>query len=817
MRLPKFPEIFGFWKDRAHNNRSRWRCAAGEIELTQDSNRSFAILAERYALRRRFGDLKRSGAVLLVPSLACVLVLTYVFQDDEISVSALYAWALFQLACIAALVALVGSFDAQNADLAALRRRWTMITGAQFLATIGWMPIFPYLAPGAGAKDLATLGIVGTAIYCGTLMAHRSNPRAAAFHIVAMSLVFVFAVLLSTGPTGWPTLILIGVFGTVLLVAIFMQERNFRDSIGAELEREESENVVRMLLNEFEEQSSEWLWTVGPRGNLRDVSERLAGVVGRRADDLEGTPLLDLFACDDRRDTLARHIVERSAFRDLLVKLRVDGDLRYWRLSARPREDGRMSGVARDVTSDRMIEERVAFMAHYDNLTGLANRYLFNERLRGLTATTRSDGASIALFYIDLDDFKGINDTRGHIVGDRLLREVGNRLEQEVRSEDLVARLGGDEFAVLIETRADDGLLVERAHRFLAAVRAPYEVEGHGYRVSASVGIARCIDGDCDPEELMRRADLALTASKDKGRDNLTLFVPELDRLARERRAMESDLTEALGRGQIAMFYQTIVDVDTGAITGIEALMRWHHPQRGAVPPTEFLPVAEELGLIDALGEWAIEEALSTIATMPGDFRLSINLSPTQVKNPNLVATVGQAIHKHGLAAERIELEITEHLLLEETDASRATLMRLRELGVRIALDDFGTGYSSLGYLRSFPFDRIKIDRTFVEDVVTDIHSKAIISSITRLADALGMRTTAEGVENVEQLEMLRKLGVEEAQGFLISRPAPAEDFLPEGGQVKAGSLTHPTRGHDFVAYRERRERAVKRGKGRAA
>lgn len=735
------------------------------------------MAATQFALRRRLGDLKSVGAILLVPSLVCILVLLLVFVD-EVPPALLLLWAGLQMLGVVVFVALVRRFDPEQASLDELRERWRAVVAAQIAASIGWMVIFPFLSPAAGPRDLALLGIIATAMYCGVLMVHRSSPRSAAFHIIGMSVAFSIAVWLAVGARGWPTFLLIAAFGAVLMVAIISQERNFRDAVASEIARQENADTVRMLLDDYEAQSSDSLWTIGPRGELRDVGENFAMALGKSAAELEGKAFLDLFLPSPERNELDAKLSERKPFRDLVLQLRVKEGLQYWRLSARPRQDGRMSGVARDVTADRLIEERVAFMAHYDNLTGLANRYLFNERLRTLTGRASSRGASIALFYLDLDDFKAINDTRGHLVGDRLLREVGTRLEQEVRKEDLVARLGGDEFAVIIETRAGDGLLIERAHRFLSVVRAPYEVEGHSYRISTSVGVARSAEGDCDAEELMRRADLALYAAKEQGRDKLALFEPALDIAAREQRRIETDLSDALCKGQMQMQYQPVIDLTTGATTGFEALLRWHHPERGILAPGDFLQVAEKTGAISSLGEWVIRQSLADVAAMPGNLRIAINLSPTQMKNPNLVATVAQAIHATNIAPERVELEITEHVLMEDQKGGHTTLMRLRELGIRVALDDFGTGYSSLGYLSRFPFDRIKIDRSFVTNLVSDLGSQAIVSTITRLADALGMDTTAEGIEDAGQLELLRKLGVQEAQGFLISRPVPPEELF---------------------------------------
>lgn len=768
-------------------------------------------------LLRRLRSLSSGATISLLPALGSIFALLWTFWNNAPQ-TILAIWAAVQIGQLAMFVLLDHQIDLETASHEQMARQWRRILVLQMVGSTIWFVIFPYLAPFAESLEIAVLGIIGTAILCGTLLVHRTAPQAAIYHTLTMAPSLILAAYLIGSWAAWPTMLLICSFAAALIGATHAQEKYFVAAAEAEIERRESTSVVRMLLDDYEEQSSDCLWTVGPRGNLRDVSARLASALGRESDELDGSAFLDLFLPGKERDTLAKRLVERTPFRDLTVRLRMDGELQYWRLSARPRENGRMAGVARDVTSDRLVEERVAFMAHYDNLTGLANRYLFNERLRALTGEHRSRGSNIALFYLDLDDFKAINDTRGHLIGDRLLREVGTRLEQEVRNEDLVARLGGDEFAVLIETRAGDGLLIERAHRFLSAVRAPYEIEGQCYRVSTSVGVARCTDGDCDAQELMRRADLALYAAKDKGRDNLAIFEPGLDRIARERREIENDLREALARRQMRMHYQSVIDLDTGATTGFEALLRWYHPRRGIIAPNDFLQVAEETGMIVQLGEWVIRQSLSDAAAMSGDFRISINLSPTQVKNPNLVAIVAQALHATNIAPDRVELEITEHVLMDHGDAGRTTLLRLRELGVRIALDDFGTGYSSLGYLRRFPFDRIKIDRSFITDVATDLGCQAIVSTITRLADALGMSTTAEGIENLAQLDLLRKLGVHEAQGFLISKPVPPEALGHDGIDPDHGKcVPDPELGPEFLDYRQKRAAAISRRGGNAA
>ena len=734
----------------------------------------------RLLVRRRIKSLSGGAWTSLPPAFGTIFALLWTFWDLAPR-ALMIGWAVVQIAQLLTFAGLDKRFDLSGATLEEMERYWRRITRLQAVGSTIWFIVFPFLAQFASGLTAAVLAMIGIAILCGTLLVHRNAPQASVFHTLTMAPALAFSAWWVAGLQAWPIVLLMAAFAMALLAEARIQERHFVNAAGTEIQRRESTETVKILLNAYEEQSSDWLWTIGPNGNLRDVTPRFASASGIAAEALEGTPFVRLFQSSEDGEEVARRLQAREPFRNLLVQLRISGEKKYWRLSARPREDGRMSGVARDVTSDRLIEERVAFMAHYDNLTGLANRYLFNERLRSLAGEGEGATANVALFYLDLDNFKAINDTRGHLVGDRLLREVGTRLEQVVRSEDLVARLGGDEFAVLIETGADDGLLVERAHRFLSVVREPYEIEGRKYRVSTSIGIARTDGSPCNAEELMRRADLALYAAKAKGRDQLALFEEELDRDARARRKIEQGLAEALPRGELQMHYQPIIDVETGEAVGLEALLRWNHPERGLVLPDEFLAIAEEAGMIGGIGEWVIHHTLEEVATLSEDLRIAINLSPTQVKNPNLVATVAQAIHASGIAPERIEFEITEHVLMDQGEAGHATLMLLRDLGVRIALDDFGTGYSSLGYLRRFPFDRIKIDRSFVTDLISDTGSQAIVSTITRLADALGMNTTAEGIEKPEQLALLRKLGVKEAQGFFIARPQALANLVRTG------------------------------------
>ncbi|MDG5748344.1 EAL domain-containing protein [Qipengyuania sp. XHP0207] len=767
---------------------------------------------ERLALQWRLRDSRNGAAILLLPSLFAIFVLAYVFADD-VSPLLLLAWAAIQFVLVVLLATLFAGFNPATAPMDQLRRRWTAVGVSQCAVTCAWMAIFPFVGPVAQPREMALLGIVATAVYCAVLIADRSSPKAASFHIVGLSASFAWTVWSIAGPQGWPTFLLIGVCGGVLLVAVWLQERNFKTTVRTETERRDGEATIRMLLNDYQEHTSDWLWTTDGEGALRDVGPRLATALSCEPAALEGQSFAALFRPCENRDQFSRHLAERAPFRDLLLELTIAGSRRFWRLTAHPREDGRMSGVARDVTDSRKAEEQIAFMAHFDKLTGLANRHRFDERLRGVLRGDDRARGDVALFCLDLDDFKAVNDTGGHLAGDAVLTEVARRLEAEVRPQDMVARLGGDEFAILIETRAGMGMLIERAHRFLAAVREPFEIDGRLHRVTTSVGIARCVDGESDAAELVRRADLALFDAKRKGRDRLAIFESGLDHAARERRELERDLREALAREELRLHYQPVMDLDQGKTTGYEALLRWHHPARGLIAPAEFLHIAEETGLIVPIGEWVIRQALTETAGWPGDFRIAINLSPTQVRDPQLVSQIARILHDSQIAPGRVEFEITEHVLMQEGEGVTEVLHRLKGLGTRIALDDFGTGYSSLSYLRRFPFDRLKIDRKFVEHISDDLGSQAIVSSITRLADALGMETTAEGIETRRQLDLLRKLGCQEAQGYLICEPAPATVFAgPEGVETSLGD-----QGAAVVDYRKAREEVLRRRGGKVA
>jgi diguanylate cyclase (GGDEF)-like protein len=426
-----------------------------------------------------------------------------------------------------------------------------------------------------------------------------------------------------------------------------------------------------------------------------------------------------------------------------------------------------------DITERRTIEAKMSHMAHHDALTGLPNRVLFHQRLGEAVARSRR-GETCAVLFLDLDHFKTVNDTLGHPVGDALLREVTQRLRLETREADTVARLGGDEFAIVqsgIEHPKDTTAL---AIRLIDAISAPYDLSGHHVNIGTSVGIAIVPDDGDDADQLLRNADMALYRSKADGRGRYSFFEPNMNATMQARRGLEMDLRDALATGAFEVFYQPLMTIKRRALSGFEALLRWNHPRLGLVPPAEFIPLAEEIGLIIPLGKWVLRQACADAAKWPGTPKVAVNLSPVQFASKTLVADVAAALNDSGLEPSRLELEITETAMLDDTNATLAILHRLKDLGIGISMDDFGTGYSSLNYLRRFPFTKVKIDRSFVEGLGGGGDNDAIVAAVTELCQSLGMTTLAEGVETEEQFRQLLQTNCTEAQGYLFSKARPA-------------------------------------------
>ncbi len=429
-----------------------------------------------------------------------------------------------------------------------------------------------------------------------------------------------------------------------------------------------------------------------------------------------------------------------------------------------------------DITERQLTEQRLAHMAHHDALTGLPNRVLLRQRLEQALAGV-ADGRRCAVLCVDLDRFKDVNDTLGHPIGDLLLQAATQRLRNFLPRVDTLARLGGDEFAIVQTSTEQPADAVLLAGRLIRDLSTPYGINGHRIIIGASVGIACAPQDGADADLLLRNADLALYAAKAEGRGRARVFEPRMDSAAQRRRMLELELRRALAEEQFALVYQPVVSVPTRRITGVEALLRWHHPERGCIAPGDFIPVAEETGLIVPIGDWVLHRACAEAATWPEPLRIAVNLSVIQFRTAGLFDTVSSALRMSGLAPDRLELEITESALVSDWDSTIAILDQIKQLGVNVSMDDFGTGYSSLSYLRLFPFDKVKIDQIFVRELSNGGSSRAIIRAIVALCRALGIVTIAEGVETEEQLAVLGAECCAEVQGYLLSRPIPPQDL----------------------------------------
>ncbi|MDD1521789.1 MULTISPECIES: EAL domain-containing protein [Bradyrhizobium] len=490
-----------------------------------------------------------------------------------------------------------------------------------------------------------------------------------------------------------------------------------------------------------------------------------------------------------------RQIAKLDALPIHAVSSRIDAfaDGRLICVTRQPMAGGGWVATHLDVTEQRRSEAKITYMAQHDALTELPNRVLLKARLEPALADTRGGNLHLAVLLLDLDRFKEVNDTLGHPAGDLLLRSVATRLLDCVRETTFVARLGGDEFAIVdyvTNPAADAASLAEAIH---AALSAPFDLGDHQVIVGTSIGIALAPQDGADSDTILRSADLALYSAKSAGRGAFRFFEPELDQLLRARRNLERDLRKALARSEFELHYQPFVNLNSGETCGFEALLRWHHPERGLVSPGEFIPVAEETGLILPLGEWVLRTACAEAAKWRSDLKIAVNLSPAQFRSRELVSTIVGALAASGIASDRLELEVTETVIMHDSGTVFAALSQLRELGVRIALDDFGTGYSSLSFLQKFPFDKIKIDRSFVSELSSPMEEPhRIARAVVQFATSLGKTSTAEGVETAEQLDILRQEGCIEAQGFYLSPPMRAStiarlvDRKAEAGEFAA-------------------------------
>ena len=660
-----------------------------------------------------------------------------------------------------------GQFD-QNVEDGRIVR-YTLLSGAL------WSSIIAVLIASSGAEHALLLGVFTAAILCVGALLHSSFPIASLGYSLLIAAGAGLGMMLAGHPWSLNAVLLLAA-GVIALqrfaAADHVSDIRRRLATAAMLE---AKDTAALLLQDFEAQSSDWMWRIDAQGRLGSPSQRFVDASGLAHHDLDGGSFLALFAPESVHH-LQELLKHRTPFRGEALRVTIGSRDVWWSLSGQPTADGGWRGVCSDITRSRDAEARIAYVTEYDTLTDLPNRAALVRELEIAKEAACASDESFALFVIDLDNFKALNETQGHPVGDAYLRVMAERLRDCVGQTAFLARLGGDEFAVLHrDMLADEAGAV--AELIVDALLAPVTLNGREILAGGSVGVALAPENGSDPAILMKNAELALYRAKAQGRGCARFFEAGMEENARVRADLETDLRSALASEAMDVYFQPLVNTRTRQVAGYETLLRWNRPGHGLVSPAVFISCAEETGIIVPLGEWVIRKAIEEAAQWRDDVTVAVNLSAAQMHDPSLVATVVGALAASQLDPSRLEIEIVESVLMEETQHTIRTLHALRELGVKIALDDFGTGYSSLSYLRAFPFDKIKIDQRFVRDIDTSVENRAIVRAVISLARDLGMRVTAEGVENDQQAAILTGLGCTEVQGFLYSRPIPASEI----------------------------------------
>jgi diguanylate cyclase (GGDEF)-like protein/PAS domain S-box-containing protein len=596
------------------------------------------------------------------------------------------------------------------------------------------------------------------------------------------------------------------VFVAILAVGAVGNTRTFLCARVAEAGVAEKSEVVSLLLREFEEGEADWLWQIDTSRRVRAVSPRFAFALGMDPEDIDGMPFLQLVAgaawetgqFPSSLHDLAERLKRRENFSNVLVRVTIKGENRWWELSGTPKltEDGVFDGfrgVGSDVTQQRESSDKIAYMARYDTLTGLPNRMMLTEALGEAMGYAEKWRTRCAFLMLDLDRFKAVNDTLGHLVGDQMLARVSERLKKLMTENELCGRLGGDEFAIVIRDASDIERINRVANAIIESLSQPYEIDHHTLYVGVSIGSAIGPRDGSTVETLMRNADLALYRSKDGGGGQHCCYEPSLHAHAEERRKLEFSLRRALERNEFVLYYQPVVDSTTEQVLSFEALLRWQSEEHGMVSPVKFIPLAEDTRLIVPIGEWVLRKACQDAMDWPNHIKVAVNVSGEQLLDANFSASVVGALAMSGLPAHRLEIEVTESIFVRDAATARAALERVMALGCGVSLDDFGTGYSSLGYLRKLRFTTIKVDRSFVQGAATgNPESLAIIRAVVAMADSLEMSTTAEGVENEDELAMIRKLGCDKIQGYYFGRPmtiADANGLFYQEAYPKAGEV----------------------------
>ncbi len=669
------------------------------------------------------------------------------------------------------------------------------VSSAQFLelsktsimSGVLWAAAILFFAPSGSFAQFVGLMVVALLLMAGSVYFYTTSPLSI---IGFTGIVAAAAVVQALVFEQYHVAAALAVFGVITALGTLEVGRTYLAARLAENSVAEKEQVVQLLLREFEESEADWLWEIDPRRRLVSVSPRLAFALESTQAEIEGKPFMD-FLTNQRWDEsavplslreLAEKLHYREPFSSLTVEVSIRGQERWFELSGRPVRDERgkfigMRGVGSDVTEQRRSSEKIAYLARFDTLTSLPNRLQLTEALDKALADATQWRSRCALMMIDLDRFKAVNDSLGHMTGDRLLAQVSARLQVLMDENATVGRLGGDEFAIVVKDATQPGTLQDIAKKIIESLSEPYHVDHHTLYVGASVGSAIGPRDGSTVEELMRNADLALYQAKDMGGGEYRKFEQALHASAEERRQLEASLRKALGLDEFVLHYQPVVDARNENIVSFEALVRWNSAEHGFVSPGKFIPVAEDTRLIVPIGRWVLRQACFEARSWPDHIKVNVNVSPEQLLEPDFHQEVIDSLNASGLKPERLEVEVTESIFVKDADIARKALEDVMALGCSIALDDFGTGYSSLGYLRKLSFSTIKVDRTFVQGAAQgSSESLAIINAVVAMAKSMKMTTVAEGVEDADEAELIRNLGCDKIQGFYFGRPMSNDD-----------------------------------------
>jgi diguanylate cyclase (GGDEF)-like protein/PAS domain S-box-containing protein len=650
-----------------------------------------------------------------------------------------------------------------------------------------WAVPVLFFAPFGSLGDMIALMVLIATLVMGTVLFFTAAPLGVIGYIAIVCVAGMVQLLLHgfwLAAIAVILFMLICMFGAIEVARVHLAVRIAENGIA------EKGEVVSLLLREFEENEADWLWQVDTTRRVRNVSPRFAYALAREQAEAEGKSLIELIAGANWSEgnlppslyDLAERLKHRENFSNLLVKVNIRGEEHWWELSGTPirDEDGKFAGfrgVGSDVTEQRKSSEKIAYLARYDTLTSLPNRLQLTEALDAALLYAQQWRTRCALLMVDLDRFKAVNDSLGHLTGDRLLAQVSSRLQALMDDNSICGRLGGDEFAIVIREASSADAVRVLAQQVIETLTEPYLVDAHTLYVGASVGSAIGPRDGTTVEELMRNADLALYRAKDIGGGEHCRFEPALHASAEERRQLEVSLRSALERDELVLHYQPVVDARSEDIVSFEALVRWNSKDHGFVSPGKFIPLAEDTRLIVPIGKWVLRNACREARKWPDRVKINVNVSPEQLLEPGFHQEVVDALAITGLRPGRLEIEVTESIFLRDASVARNALEQVMALGCSVALDDFGTGYSSLGYLRKLRFSTIKVDRTFVQGAAQGSNeSLAIINAVVAMAKSMNMTTTAEGVETAEEAELIRNLGCDKIQGFYFGRPMSDDD-----------------------------------------